>query len=146
MRFMLFILAAMAVVAAPAYAQMDSAAGTPRDSATQAQDAVTQTRDASQNMDPASSTAAPAAGAAATDSIGSSKIEATVASIDMDKGELKINDLSGTERTYQVSDKESLKDLKEGDQVKITPDTSDPAKAQSVEKNDQGAQNQNMGL
>src|SRR5688572_29477185 len=139
MKFRLFIMTLLvAMVATPVFAQMGS------DTSAPSQDPAIGAQDQGLGSDPAStSTGTMAPSAADTSSSDPSaagaignQVEATVSSIDQVKGELKVNDLSGTERSYQVSDKSSLQDIKEGDQVKITPDPSDPTKAQMVEKNE----------
>jgi hypothetical protein len=156
MKFKLFMFALlMAMVATPAFAQYGS-----EPSAAPAQDAsegseIQQplesnpaTLDSSQSnpaawdsdatggaVNPAATTTGSLEPSAANPAMGN-QVEATVSSIDQEKGELKVNDLSGAERTYQVSDMNSLQDIQAGYQVKITPDPSDPTKAQMVEKNE----------
>jgi len=142
MKFKLFVLALLvAMIATPALAQYGS------DSSAPAQDPAAQSQDQGMQSDPAAtSTSTGSMEPSAADSSANAPadaaanlVEATVSSIDQEKGELKVNDLTGAERTYQVSDTNSLQDIKEGDQVKITPDPSDPTKAQMVEKSEQNA-------
>src|SRR5262245_37843078 len=141
MRFTLFVLVLLLeFVAASAFAQgsdtfnpLGEAAGQASDAADQAGQAADQAGQAADQAGDAADKIGDTMGGQ-SDSGMSSEIEATVSSIDQDKGELKVNDLSGVERTYEVQDTQALQDLKEGDKVKITPDSSDPTKAQSVEK------------
>src|SRR6185503_7083388 len=103
MKFKLFVLALLvAMIATPALAQYGS------DSSAPAQDPAAQSQDQGMQSDPAAtSTSTGSMEPSAADSSANAPadaaanlVEATVSSIDQEKGELKVNDLTGAERTY----------------------------------------------
>jgi hypothetical protein len=64
-----------------------------------------------------------------------SQVQGTAASVDQQSKSLTVTDsASGTDRTFTVSEEDKLKDVKQGDQVTVTPSQNDPSQAQDVQK------------
>jgi Cu/Ag efflux protein CusF len=63
------------------------------------------------------------------------QVSGTASSVDQDAQSITVRDsASGTDRTFSVSQKDQLEDIKPGDQVNVTPDQNNASSAQSVEK------------
>jgi len=138
MRIMLFVLAVLALTVASVDAQTQSDPNASQEG--WGTNAGAEADPLGGQADPSADagTADPAADtSAAADSMASDEIKATVSSIDKEKGELKVNEESGAERTFQISDSQALQDIQAGDQVRITLDPNDPSMVQAVEKADE---------